>query len=144
MPKGGYRKPTNPASVSGPGALSQRTDGNPTQAAKYMAGGKYGEGQDLLNLQRQAPMAAAPASAMTAATQMPAQPARKPVSTLFEPTSNPDIPVTHGSPYGPGAGMEALGSFSGPSLYTAVSNLANYDPSGESEALANIILNKGL
>lgn len=26
---GGYRQPADPASVSGPGALSQRTDGGP-------------------------------------------------------------------------------------------------------------------
>ncbi len=31
--QGGYRKPNNPAPVSGPGSLSQRTDGGPTQPA---------------------------------------------------------------------------------------------------------------
>jgi len=31
MPRGGYRQPNNPAPVSGPGALSQRTDGGATE-----------------------------------------------------------------------------------------------------------------
>lgn len=30
--RGGYRRPTNPAPASGPGALSQRTDGGPPVA----------------------------------------------------------------------------------------------------------------
>lgn len=142
MARGGYRKPTNPASVSGPGALSRRTDGNPTQAAKYMAGGKYGEGQAMLDLQRQAPMAAATnVSTPTAVSNIPVM---KPVPTLFDKTNNPDIPVTHGAPYGPGAGVEALGFASAPSLYTTISTLANFDVSGEAEALANIVLNQGL
>ena len=52
--KGGYQRPTNPAVSSGPGALAQRTDGGPAskQAARYMSGGEYGEGQELMNLQQ--------------------------------------------------------------------------------------------
>ena len=46
--RGGYRQPSNPAPVSGPGALSKRTDGGAvegmTQAPKYMAGMRYGMG----------------------------------------------------------------------------------------------------
>ena len=49
--QGGYRQPSNPAPVSGPGALSKRTDGGPidglkpsTQAPKYMPGLGYGKG----------------------------------------------------------------------------------------------------
>jgi len=44
--QGGYREPSNPAPVSGPGALSQRTDGGPTQGAKYISGLPYGQGQE--------------------------------------------------------------------------------------------------
>jgi len=54
--QGGYRQPSNPAPVSGPGALSQRTDG---QGARYMSGGQYGEGQELMELQTSAPMSKA-------------------------------------------------------------------------------------
>ena len=42
---GGYRQPSSPAPVSGPGALSKRTDGNaPSQAARYISGGDNGSG----------------------------------------------------------------------------------------------------
>ena len=62
MARGGYRKPTNPAPVSGPGSLSKRTDGGPadTQAAKYISGLPYGEGQAMMDIQNSAPLAAAP------------------------------------------------------------------------------------
>ena len=39
--------------VSGPGSNSKRTDLNVSrQPARYMAGGSYGEGQELLGLQQ--------------------------------------------------------------------------------------------
>jgi hypothetical protein len=58
--KGGYQAPENPAVQSGPGSLSQRTDGGPAskQAAKYIAGGDYGDG-GLMDIQNGAPMEAA-------------------------------------------------------------------------------------
>ena len=52
-----------PAVASGPGALSQRTDGGVAskQAQRYMSGmPNYGDGQELANLQAQAPLAATP------------------------------------------------------------------------------------
>ena len=54
--RGGYRTPSNPAPVSGPGALSQRTDGGPTQGATYISGLPYGEGQQTYANQVTAPM----------------------------------------------------------------------------------------
>jgi hypothetical protein len=78
---GGYREPTNPAPVSGPGALSQRTDGQmkgPVPSAEGlggMAGGGMGAGPDLSSL---VPFGA--------------------------PTNNPDEPITAGAPGGPGPG----------------------------------------
>jgi len=42
--QGGYRKPNNPAPISGPGSLSQRTDGGGTQPATYVPGLPYGQG----------------------------------------------------------------------------------------------------
>ena len=57
--QGGYRRPSSPAPVSGPGALSRRTDG---QGARYMAGGEYGEGQEMMELQTSAPMSQAPSA----------------------------------------------------------------------------------
>lgn len=98
---GGYRKPANPAPVSGPGALSQRTDGGPadTQGAKYVSGLSYGEGQALMETQRSAPMAASPAPAPMPENLVP----------LNAPSQRPSEPVTAGAPVGPGVGPEALG-----------------------------------
>lgn len=97
---GGYRKPNNPAPVSGPGALSQRTDGGPadTQAAKYISGLPYGEGQEMMNIQGSAPMAAA--------SMMPAP---APVVPLSAPSQRKSEPVTAGADAGPGPGMSSLG-----------------------------------
>lgn len=100
MARGGYRKPNNPAPVSGPGALSRRTDGGPVQGAKEMAaGGKYGERKDLMELQQGAPMQGNPTPSMPAPTI--ATP-RQPVTNLFAPTERPDEPLTAGAPVGPG------------------------------------------
>lgn len=93
MPRGGYQKPRNPAPVSGPGALSRRTDGGPIQGAKEMAGnGKYGERKALEELQTSAPMQGNPVPSMP----------RPKVTGLFAPTERPDEPVTEGSRVGPG------------------------------------------
>ena len=54
--RGGYRKPENPAPVSGPGALSERTDGGPTQAPMYYPDTTYGQG-GYVNQQTGAAMA---------------------------------------------------------------------------------------
>lgn len=98
--QGGYRQPNNPAPVSGPGAMSQRTDGGPadTQAAKYISGLPYGEGQAMMDIQGSAPMAAAP--------QMPAP---APVVPLSAPTQRAGEPVTSGADVGPGPDMSSLG-----------------------------------
>jgi hypothetical protein len=52
--------PEKPAMSSGPGSLSQRTDGGPAskQAVRYASGmPNYGDGQDFLDIQSSAPMA---------------------------------------------------------------------------------------
>lgn len=89
---GGYQRPAQPAAVSGPGAMSQRTDGQPgetaTQAARYISGGSYGEGQEMMALQQSGPMAAD--------AGMPLPP------SLAEPTERPDEPITYGAPFGAG------------------------------------------
>jgi len=57
---GGARTPNHPAAVSGPGALSQRTDGgagNAKQPIRVPSGGKYGERQAAEQQQASAPMA---------------------------------------------------------------------------------------
>jgi len=94
--KGGYQAPANPAPASGPGALSQRTDGGPadSQAAQYVSGLPYGEGQAFMAQQQAAPLAA---------SGMMPEPA--PIVPLNAPTQRPDEPVTAGADAGPGPGM---------------------------------------
>jgi hypothetical protein len=97
MARGGYRKPKNPAPVSGPGALSRRTDGGPgsKQAMKEIRTGKYGESKALMEQQQGAPMAGNP-------TPNPRVAAQK-VTPLFAPTDRPQEPVTEGMPFGDGS-----------------------------------------
>ena len=100
--QGGYRRPENPAPVSGPGALSQRTDGG--QPARYMSGGQYGEGQELMELQTSAPMSKGP----KVPAPRPSAGSRRPsggggeLTSLFAPTERPMEPLTAGAPFGPG------------------------------------------
>ena len=108
MPSGGKRTPRNPAPVSGPGAMSQRTDGGPGQKARYMSGGEYGEGQEMMDLQQSAQMAQAPATPqLSAGGAASARPVRT-AEPLDAPSDRPDEPLTMGSPVGPGAGPEVL------------------------------------
>jgi len=103
MARGGYRKPANPAPVSGPGALSRRTDGGPIQGAKEMsAGGKYGERKELREMQQGAPMQGNPVPSMPASSMPSISTPRTPVTNLFAPTEMPDEPLTAGSSVGPG------------------------------------------
>jgi hypothetical protein len=98
MARGGYRKPSNPAPVSGPGKLSRRTDGGPTQAGKEIpSGGKYGERKALADIQGGAPMQGNPIPNTPTPTV-----SATPLTKLFEPTQRPNEPVTSGMPFGPG------------------------------------------
>jgi len=116
--KGGYQRPTSPAPVSGPGSLSQRTDGGPAhkQSAKYISGLPYGQGQEMMNVQRSAPLEAStptpsPVPASQYAGQTQAQPSIEPVPVvpLDAPDQFPDRPVTAGVDAGAGPGMASLG-----------------------------------
>lgn len=103
--QGGYRRPSNPAPVSGPGAMSQRTDGGP--AAQYVSGLPYGEGQAFYDLQTSAPMGSQ--SSTKPRTRKGGEPARGALVPLTAPTQRPDEALTTGNPLGPGPGMDALG-----------------------------------
>lgn len=97
---GGYRRPSDPAPVSGPGALSQRTDGGATQAPMLASGGAYGERQEMQGLQSGAPLQGGGAGPATAGpTPVP----------LDAPTTRPDEPVTAGADAGAGIGAAAAG-----------------------------------
>ena len=139
---GGYRQPSNPAPVSGPGALSQRTDGgavdglkSPTQAPKYMPGLGYGEGGQNMANQQAEPLAGSP----TPTFELPA------VVPLNAPTQRPNEPITAGMDFGPGPGSEAIQI---PNMAVSPSHtirtLAQNDPTGDAELLYKALLSRGL
>ena len=92
--RGGYREPSKPAAVSGPGALSARTDGgagSKTQPIRRIPGQAYGEGQALVEQQQAAPLPVA------RRTQQPTR------LNIFAPTERPAEPITEGAMLGPGS-----------------------------------------
>ena len=97
--RGGFR-PTapqnNPANVSATGGAGQST----TQAAKYIPGLPYGQGQETMQQQMSAPMAGA------TSPQMPTPNTN--FNTLLSETDNPSEPITAGASVGPGPGREVL------------------------------------
>src|SRR5438093_4451997 len=109
MASGGYRQPSNPAPVSGPGALSRRTDGpqgGGKQPVRVPSGGAYGDRQALEQMQQAAPLSASPGGDVGApqAADVSAD-----VVGFDQPTQQPDTPVTAGAAMGEGPGLEALG-----------------------------------
>jgi hypothetical protein len=129
--RGGYRKPTNPAVVSGPGALSQRTDGSPSQPATYISGLPYGEGQATYDQQTAAPMAGV--------EQMP-MPELPPIVPLSEPTQFPNEPISYGASWGEGPGpnlgvIPSIGNQVNP--LNVIYRMMPYDTSGALEAVYN-------
>lgn len=122
--RGGYRKPENPAPVSGPGALSERTDGGPTQAPMYYPDTTYGQG-GYVNQQTGA--------AMAGASDMPSAPT---VIGINEPTNFPNEPISHGSNWGAGPGLNTVIP-QGPSLKSTVEKALQVDTSGLAEFLYN-------
>jgi hypothetical protein len=98
MAKGGYQKPSRPAPVSGPGALSRRTDGGGAgQPQQRLANAAYGEQKAFGEIQSGATMAQ---------SERPPMPQVTPINA---PTQRPEEPVTAGAPAGPGPGPEAIG-----------------------------------
>lgn len=149
--KGGYQAPANPAPVSGPGRLSQRTDGGAgaMQGAKYMAGLPYGEGQEFQDVQSMAPMEAAPRT--PSASSVGASPSdlreMPQVTPLTAPTQRPNEPVTAGIDMGPGAGSDVLPmnvKAENPlSLASSLQPLLQHDTTGDIAFLYRLAVNRG-
>jgi hypothetical protein len=122
------RTNTQAKPVSGPGALSQRTDmvnSDPNV---------YGDRKATQEIMSGAPMAKA----------QPV-PTPRPVVGLFDPTQNPNEPVTTGNPMGEGAGPEILNlparTFNPTQILT---RLSQGDPSGEVEMILREMQSKGI
>jgi hypothetical protein len=131
-PQGGkrpVRTNTQAKPVSGPGALSQRTDMMTASDPNV-----YGDRKATEEL-----MAGA---AMAKQEPLPSTP---PITGLFEPTQRPDEPVTSGNPLGPGPGAEALvlpaRTFNPTEI---LSRLAQNDPTGEVEMVLRELNSKGI
>lgn len=93
--------------VSGIGSKSKRTDQNPSkQAMRYYAGGKYGEGEALLNQQRSARMAGKVPQAKPQQTKPSIFSQLTPITA---PTERPNEAPEVGMPFGEGPGPTEVG-----------------------------------
>lgn len=134
--------------VSGVGKMSRRTDKNisrsTTQGAKEMPSQKYGERKMLNELQKSAPMQGAATRTPKLNFPQPTQGMSK-VTPLFAETERSDEPATFGMPFGEGPGPEVLAIM--PDQTRKVSDIlaeiAQYDPTGEVNALYEDALLKG-
>ena len=129
---GGYKQPSNPASVSGPGALSQRTDGGATegmtQPVQEYTGGAYGDNKATREQQGGAKLAGSPFDALHLGMVNPS-----------------DKPMTHGIDIGAGPGSEAIGPRPNatPTLVDTLRQVALLDPSGDTALILAHIDSKG-
>lgn len=106
MPRGGYQQPSpeKRAPVSGPGALSRRTDG--TQPVRVAPGGAHGTRQALEQQQQAAPLPDRTGAAPTGTPPGPGGAAPPTIHDPFAPTRRPGEPITAGVNAGPGPGRQ--------------------------------------
>jgi len=120
--------------VSGIGSMSERTDLNvSSQPARYIAGLPQGQGQATYDQQTAAPMAAANDVALP------------PITELLAPTSRPSEPITAGADFGPGPGSEVVSiPNTQPTVLSVLRQIAQNDPTGETDLIFQSMLEKGL
>lgn len=92
--------------VSGPGALSRRTDTSPVQKLATLPDAEYGENAAYQDLQRDAGLAQSQGGE---APPPQGNPYTDKLVPIGAPTQSPNTPVTDGAMAGPGADMSALG-----------------------------------
>lgn len=139
--------------VSGPGKNAKRTDLNVSkQPVRYMAGGSYGEGQELMGLQEGAPLSNAPTVNMIGGGRggrsKPIS-ASMPITPLTAMTQRPNEPLSAGSDFGAGPGSEVLNLPPAQNKKTLIQNvqeLLKDDVTGEISAIFNFLnnTNRGL
>jgi hypothetical protein len=130
--RGGYRQPNNPAPVSGPGMLSQRTDGGAidgmTQPVQSYTGGAYGNNKSMRQQQEGADLFAEPK------TPMPK------ITPLSAPTEFPDQPDSHGASWDvntPGIDTSGIKSIQPESQSNLIYRMMQSDSTGKFEAIYN-------
>lgn len=109
---GGYRAPSNPAPVSGPGSLSRRTDGGPGAKKAPIASlpdAGYGEQAEYRSIQQGAPIQKVETPGQGAPGGAPAAGPLPP--PLDAPSTRTGEPVTAGVDMGAGPGSDVLGLF---------------------------------
>jgi hypothetical protein len=116
MPRGGYRKPNDPAPVSGPGKFSKRTDGQPKKVESLDSPDmQYGDRQMIEAAQSAAPLRGAAGGGTGRRLQGEAMGGGGLPSFMFDMESaNPGEPVTTGLDRGAGAGPEVLDAAQAP------------------------------
>ena len=139
--RGGFR-PTapqnNPANISATGGAGQ----SGTQAARYIPGLPYGEGQTTMTQQQSAPMAGPSKSATESANPLAAM--MPSLTPLTAPTERADEPLTAGMDFGAGPGSEALNLPRERSLSEVLASMIDIDPTGEVQDLYNFVASRGL
>jgi hypothetical protein len=107
-----------------------------TQAARYVSGLPYGEGQELMQTQQSAPLAAAPGIEQSR-TPMASASAAASLIPMNAPTQRPDEAITFGADAGVGPGLGSLGlpSVTERTVAQILSEVAQYDTTGEVRAL---------
>lgn len=116
----GGKRPSAPQ--NGFGVSATGGAGNGGQPARYIAGGDYGEGKDLYEMQSSAPMSGGnPASAGVRAAGVAKAAANyvDNVVPLNSPTQRPEEPMTAGVNVGAGGGSEIMSS---PAMVAAQNN----------------------
>jgi hypothetical protein len=121
----------NPANVSATGGAGQ----SGTQAAKYIPGLPYGQGQETMTQQMSAPMAG---PSKPPVLNLPS------ITPLTAPTERPNEPMTHGMDFGPGAGSEALNLPQERPLSETLANMIQYDSTGDVQAIYDFAVSRGL
>ena len=154
---GGYQAPARPAPVSGPGALSARTDGGPQQGVVALPDAKYGENKAFVDQQQGAPLSktpnqpTAPVSAGAGPGGPPSDPgmgmgAPAPLDLVHmaAPTGRPNEPVTAGAALGAGPGPAPTPDPAPMSVTQAMRPYAANDHSGQMAALLWSLSEMGL
>ena len=133
--RGGYQQPTNPAPVSGPGSLSQRTDGGATegmtQPVQEYTGLPYGVNKSVNDSQ--------------GASSMAGDPFKSPLLDLMAPTQRPNDPITAGISGGPGGGTELMRGMPNtvPNVMDTLKTIMQFDTSGDAELLFRTLTDNG-
>lgn len=121
-PNGGLRTPASPAAVSGPGAMSQRTDRPQVEAL----GEGYGDQVAMKDLRAQSPVQPGRKTTVQPSRGGGSQPPPS-VVPFGADSMEPDVPVTDGAAVGPGAGLESL-NLPGTPAEMARADVANMHP----------------